>query len=152
MSRAALALVVSAAVSLALVGAYAALGKSTPAAPIVDPCAPREWPATSGVEAAIEQIVLSTADGAACELGVSREELLLALGSSSELDAFAADNEITRADAETAIRKGLEKAIADAERTDAIGGGTARLLRQVSASFPIGVLLSVLSNAADLLS
>ena len=56
------------------------------------------------------------------------------------------------ADAETAIRQGLEKAIGDAERTNAIGGGTARLLRQISASFPIGVLLSVLSNASDVLS
>ncbi len=152
MSRSTLALVLSAAVSIALVGTYAALGGSTPASPTVDPCAPREWRSTTGIEAAIEQIVLSTADGAACELGVSREELLLALGSGSELDAFAAKHDITRGNAEKAIRKGLDGAIGDAERADSIGGGTARLLRQISENFPISVLLTVLSNASDILS
>jgi hypothetical protein len=152
MSRSVLALVLSVAVSIVLVGAYAALGESTPAAPVVDPCAPREWRHTNGVEAAIEQIVLSTADGAACDLGVSREELLLALGSGSELGAFAAEHDITRADAEAAIRKGLDSAIGEAEGADAIGGGTARLLRQISASFPISVLLTVLGNASALVS
>ena len=147
-----LGLVVSAVISLALVGAYAALGESTPATPSVDPCAPREWRSTSGVEAAIEQIVLATADGASCELGVSREELLLALGSGSELDAFAAKQGITRADAESAIRRGLDGAIGDAERADAIGGGTALLLRQISANFPISVLLTVLGNASKVFS
>jgi len=150
--RSALALVVCAAASVTLVGAYSALGDSAPAVPIVDPCVPREWRATSGVEAAIEQIVLSTADGAACELGVSREELLLALGSGSDLDSFAAENDITRSDAESAIRKGLDGAIGDAEQADAIGAGTARLLRQISENFPIGILLTVLGNAADVFS
>lgn len=152
MTRSALALALAAALSVALVGTYAALGETNPATPVVDPCAPREWRSTSGIEATIEQIVLSTADGAACELGVSREDLLLALGSASDLDAFAATNGLTRDDAETAIRKGLESAIGDAERSGAIGDGTARLLRQISANFPIGVLLTVLSNAADVFS
>jgi hypothetical protein len=151
-SRSVLALVASVALSMTLVGTYAALGESTPASPIVDPCAPREWRPTSGVEAAIEQIVLSTADGAACELGVSREELLLALGSGPDIDAFAAKHDITRADAESAIREGLDSAIGDAEQANAIGGGTAGLLRQISENLPISVLLTVLGNASDVFS
>ena len=152
MSRSVLALAASVAVSVTLVGVYAALGESTPASPVVDPCAPREWRSTNGVEAAIEQIVLSTADGAACELGVSREELLLALGSGSDIDAFSAKHDITRADTESAIREGLVSAVGDAEQANAIGGGTARLLRQISETLPIGVLLTVLANASKVFS
>ncbi len=147
-----LAIVVSASLSVALVVTYAALGTSTPATPAHNPCAPREWRSSAGVEAAIEQIVLSTADGAACELGVSREELVLALGGGSDLDAFAAKHDVTRDRAETAIREGLDRAINDAEAADAIGDRTARLLRQLSERFPLSVLLSVLDNASGLVS
>ena len=40
----------------------------------------------------------------ACELGTSREELVLALRDEKTLDAFAAEHQIARADAERALR------------------------------------------------
>ena len=55
----------------------------------------------------------------------SREELVLALGSESDLDRFAAKHGISREDAESAIRDGLVRAIDDAEQANAISGGTA---------------------------
>ena len=90
MTRSAAVIAAAVAVSAALVLAYAALGggRYTPT-PAADPCAPRAWRSPHGLQQALEQIVLSTADGAACDLGVSREELVLALGSESDLDRFA---------------------------------------------------------------
>ncbi len=103
------------------------------------------------MQAAIEQVALSTADGAACELGVSREELVLALGSESDLDRFAGKHGVARGEAEAAIREGLLRAIDDAEQAQALGGGTAGLLRGIASRFPIGVVLAVLRGASGLL-
>jgi hypothetical protein len=145
--------VFAAAVSVALVLAYAALGGGSYApAPIADPCAPRTWRAPNGIQEAIEQIALSTADGAACELGVTREDLVLALGSESDLDHFAAENHISPDDAETAIRSGLVRAADDAEEANAISAGSARLLRGIATRLPIGLVLTVLRGASSLLS
>ena len=68
------AIAISAAASLALVGVYLALGGASYApAAVADPCAPRELRDQGGFAQVAEQIVLSGLDGAACELGVSRE-------------------------------------------------------------------------------
>jgi hypothetical protein len=101
--------------------------------------------------AALEQIALSTADGAACDLGVSREELVLALGSESDLDRFAGDHGITRDEAEDAVRRGLVRAIDDAEQADAIGGSTASVLRGIADHLPMGIVLAALRGASSLL-
>jgi hypothetical protein len=150
--RSVAAVAAAVAVAGALVVAYAALGggRFTPT-PTADPCAPRTWRAPDGVQGAIEQVALSTADGAACELGVSREELVLALGSESDLDRFAGRHGVTRGEAEAAIREGFLRAIDDAERAQALGGGTAGLLRGIARRFPIGVVLAVLRGASGLL-
>jgi hypothetical protein len=140
------------AVSAALVLAYVALGggRYTPT-PAADPCAPRAWRSPHGIQEALEQIALSTADGAACELGVSREELVLALGSESDLDRFADKHGLARETAESAIRKGLVRAIDDADQANAIGGGTAGVLREIATRLPIGIALAVLRGASGLL-
>jgi hypothetical protein len=140
------------AVSAALVVAYAALGGGRyTATPVADPCAPREWRAPGGIEESLEQIALSTADGAACDLGVSREELVLALGSESDLDRFAEKHGITHDDAEDAVRRGLVRAIDDAEQADAIGGSTASGLRGIADHLPMGIVLAALRGASSLL-
>jgi hypothetical protein len=73
------AIACSAAAVLILVGAYLALGGASYApAKVADPCAPRDWRNPQGLQAVAEQIVLSALDGAACELHVSREEIVLA--------------------------------------------------------------------------
>src|SRR5262249_25615464 len=141
----------SIAVAVALVLSYAALGGGRYApTPSADPCAPRPLPRAGGLEGALEQIALSTADGAACKLGVTREELVLALGSEDDLDRFAQKPDISHADAEAAVRAGLLRSIADAERRDEIGGRTATILREVATRLPIGLLLEVLQGASKL--
>ena len=152
MIRSAAVLVSAAAVSGALVLAYAALGGGS-----YEPdrhrrsVRARAWRAPDGLQEAIEQIALSTADGAACELGVTREDLVLALASDSDLDRFAAENDISREDAETAIRDGLVRAVDDAEGAKAISAGTARLLRGIATRLPIGLVLAVVRGASGLL-
>ena len=152
MTRSAAVIASAVAVSAALVLVYAALGggRYTPT-PAADPCASREWRSPHGLQAALEQIALSTADGAACDLGVSREELVLALGSESDLDRFAANHGLSRGDAESAIRDGLVRAIDDGEQANAIGSGTAGVLRGIATRLPIGLVLTVLRGATGLL-
>jgi hypothetical protein len=139
-------------VSAALVMTYAALGGGRSAStPARNPCAQRASQPSHGVQEAIEQIVLATADGAACELGVSREELLLALGSGKDLDRFVAKHGVSREGTEGAIRHGLVRAIDDAEQRGAIGKTTARLLRGIAERLPIDTMLSVLEKSSGLL-
>jgi hypothetical protein len=140
------------AVSAALVVTYAALGGGRSAStPVGDPCAQRSSHHAEGVQEAIEQIVLATADGAACELGVTREELLLALGSGADLDRFAAKHNVTRQRTEQAIRQGLVRSIEDAHQRGSIGDTTARLLRGIAERLPIDTVLSVFEKASGLL-
>ncbi len=54
-----------------------------------DPCRPRTWPDVQGTTQIAEQVAYSALDGAACELGTSREELTLAFTSRDRLDEFA---------------------------------------------------------------
>ena len=152
MTRSAAVIASAVAVSAALVLVYAALGggRYTPT-PAADPCATREWRSPHGLQAALEQIALSTADGAACDLGVSREELVLALGGESDLDRFAAKHGLSRGDAESAIRDGLVRAIDDGEQANAISSDTADVLRGIANRVPIGLVLAVLRGASGLL-
>jgi hypothetical protein len=86
----ALPLVVAVAVACALVGAYVALGgTSYEPSPVANPCAPRPPRPTDGTGERVEVVLLAAADGTACRLGVSREELVLALRSVDDLDALA---------------------------------------------------------------
>jgi hypothetical protein len=150
--RAAVALVAACAASAALVGSYVALGgRSYHPAPVADPCAPRTWRAPDDVAETIEQIALSTADGAACTLHVPREDLVLALAGRDDLDRFAKKHHVSQDDAEHAIRDGLVRSVDDAERADAVGGSTADALRTVARHLPIGVVLDVLEGISDLI-
>jgi hypothetical protein len=131
---------------------YLALGGwSYRPAPVADPCAPRPWRSPGGAAETIEQVALSTADGAACTLRVPREDLVLALASRDDLSRFAASHHVSQDDAEHAIRDGLVRSVDDAERADAIGGGLAGVLRGVARHLPIGLLLDVLHGASSLL-
>jgi hypothetical protein len=151
-SRSAAVIASAVVVSVALVLVYAALGggRYTPAA-AADPCLPRQWRSPHGLQAALEQIALSTADGAACTLRVSREELVLAVGSESDLDHFAAKHGLSRGDAETAVREGLVRAIDDGEQANAVNSGTADVLRGIATRLPIRLVLAILRGASGLL-
>ena len=83
--------------SALLVVAYLALGGGDyePTA-VADPCAAREWRDPEGIEESAEQFALSALDGAACELGVSRETLAVALATPESRAEFAAEYGVER--------------------------------------------------------
>jgi hypothetical protein len=150
--RSALAVAVALAAAAALVGAYVELGgRSYRPASVADPCARRPWRAPADVAETIEQIALSTADGAACTLHVPREDLVLALAGGDDLARFARKHHVSQGDAERAIRDGLIRSVDDAEHAGALGGGTADALRTVARHLPIGVVLDVVNGISDLI-
>jgi hypothetical protein len=135
----------AAAASVALVAAYVALG-GTDFRPseVADPCLPRPVAATDSTSEAIERVVLSAADETACTLGVSREELVLALRSVDRLDQLAARRGADRDDLEEALRDGVLRALDEAESEELVGDRTAGLLRAAAERLPLGLLLALL--------
>jgi hypothetical protein len=104
----AVAFVASCVVAVALVATYVALGgTSYEPTPVANPCAPRPHREATGNDERLELVVLAAADAAACRLGVSREELVLALRSVDELDQLAAKEGKSRDELEQALRDGL---------------------------------------------
>src|SRR5688572_11677013 len=106
-----LPVIVATGVSLGVVAAYLiAGGASYKPLEVADPCEPRS-------EAVLEQrgvfegIVLSGLDGAACELGVSREELTSAFADEETLAEFAGAHGLDPEGIETAVRAGLVRAV-----------------------------------------
>ena len=88
-------------VALGLVAAvvvpYLALGGGRfEPTPVADPCDARERSDADGLGETIERIALTAVDGVACELGVSREDLVLALRSEEALAALSAEQGIDR--------------------------------------------------------
>lgn len=152
MSRATPIVLALAAVA-AVVVPYAALGGASYApTPVAEPCASREWRAPGDLTAALEQVVLSALDGAACTLDVSREELVLALRSDESLNAFADERGLSRADAEEAVRDGLARAIDDAEAAGVLPGFTASIVRRLTGNLPPQLLLELVERLGDILT
>jgi len=144
-------LVAIGAVAAVLVPYLALGGASYEPTPVADPCATRDWRDPGGLQSVLEQIALSALDGAACELGVAREELVLAVRDEESLDAFAEEHGISRADAERAVEDGLERAIADAEEADALPSFVASLLRGAVDTVPPWLFLETLESFRSLL-
>ena len=131
---------------------YLALGgASYEPTPVADPCVVRDWRDPGGVQTVLEQIALSALDGAACELGVSREDLVLAVRDEASLDAFSLEHGISRADAERAVENGLERALDDAEDAGALPGFVASLARRAVEALPPWLVLDALDNLRGLL-
>ena len=109
------------AASLLLVGVYLAAGGSsyTPAK-TQDPCKPRPWRNPEGLAQIAEQFSLSALDGAACELGVSRETLVRALATPEARERFTERYGIDDIQLARAIRAGLLRAVDDAESAGAL--------------------------------
>ena len=132
---------------LALVTVYAALGGGAykPLEP-ADPCLTRsaELLESRGL---VEGIGLSALDGAACELGVGREELTIALADEGSRAEFAERLGLDEAEIEAAVRAGLLRAVEDAESSGRLGGLPATLLREAAEQAPIGVVIDLLEAA-----
>jgi hypothetical protein len=131
---------------------YLALGGGSyePTA-VADPCVRREWRDPGDLQAVLEQIVLSALDGAACELDVSREDLVLALRSEESLQEFADERGLSREDAERVVEDGLERAVDDAEEAGALSGPLASLARRAVESVPVWLLLDALETLRSFL-
>ena len=143
------ALIVGAvAASMALVVTFLALGgASYGPQPVQDPCKPRPWRSPQGLDQIAQQLTLSALDGAACELHVSRETLVLALGTPEGRFRFANDPRLA-----AALRAGLIRAVDDAERGGAIPGVVADGLRSLIERLPADQLIAAARNAGNLLN
>jgi len=133
--------------AVALIGVYLALGGASYApAAVADPCAPRDGRNPEGVEQVAEQVVLSALDGAACELGVSREQVVLAFASRASLARFGREHGDSAEELENLVRAGLRRALDDAERANQLDPRLADLLRGLAARVPVAQLLDLLER------
>lgn len=135
---------VALALSVGLIGAYLAFGGAVyDPSPTENPCEQRDQALLEDRDL-FEGIALSSLDGAACELGVSREELTLALADESATEAFAAANGLDSEDVEDAVRAGLVRAVDDAATAGRIDGIEESLLRGVAENAPVGPAINAL--------
>ena len=137
-------LLAAAAIAVVLVGAYALAGGTDykpDASP--DPCAPYHWPnGVSGTTGIAEQVGLSALGGAACDLGVSREELTLAFADQGRLDAFEKKHGFTPGRVDEAARSGLNRAVDEGEQAGAFNSVEAFVLHAAIGLAPIDKLIS----------
>lgn len=153
MSQRGTLLVVSAILSsLVLVGAYlAAGGSSYEPEKVKNPCEPREWTDPQGLQELAQQFSLSALDGAACQLGVSRERLARALASPRARERFTKRFDITDAKLAWAIRAGLIRAVDDAEEAGALSPLIGIPLRQTLQRIPLDQAIEIINEARTLL-
>jgi hypothetical protein len=150
--RRALPLLVALGLVAAVVIPYLALGGGRyEPTPVADPCDERERTDVDGLGTTIEQIALRGVDGVACELGVSREELVLALRNEEALAAFSREQGIDRDDLERAIADGLVRAVDQAVEEGALPDLVAPLVRRAAESVPPWLILETLERLGDFL-
>lgn len=89
-----------------------------------------------GLDGAIQRVVIDGLYGAACELGTTREELVLSLSPSSSREIRWDSDTIQRA-----VRAGLLRSIDEAERRGTLPGFAASALRFVARHAPVKVLV-----------
>lgn len=138
--------------SAALIAIFAAAGGSsyTPVA-VQDPCEQREWRDPESLEQIAEQFSLSALDGAACELGVSRETLARALATPESRERFSERYGIEDPELARAIRAGLVRAIDDAERAGALSPLIADPLRSTVRDIPLEDAIALIQDARTIL-
>lgn len=112
---------------------------------VQNPCEPRPQYPGSGIDATIQRVVLDGLDGAACELGTTRERLVLSFEPSSGV-AIPWDDETI----ERAVRAGMLEAIDDAQERGTLNGILATLVRQVVQRAPLQWLIDGGQELADL--
>lgn len=138
--------------SVALVGAYLAAGGSsyTPEQ-VRDPCQQRPWSNPESLGEIANQFSNSALDGAACRLGVSREELAQALATEEGRERFSERYGIDEEELARAIRAGLLRAIGDAEEAGALSPLIAGPLRSTVEQIPLDQAIELIDNARSIL-
>jgi hypothetical protein len=140
------------AAALALVAVYLLAGGSSYApAKTQDPCENRPWRDPQGIQQIAEQFSLSALDGAACELGVTRETLARALATPESRERFTERYDIGDAELARAIRAGLVRAVDDAEEAGALSPFLATPLREAVKRIPIDQAIELIQNARSAL-
>jgi hypothetical protein len=138
--------------ALALVGAYLAAGGSSYAPQkSQDPCQHRPWRDPEGLQEIAEQFSLSALDGAACQLGVTREALARALATPEARERFSKRYGIDDAKLARAIRAGLVRAVNDAEDAGALSPLIAGPLRATVEEIPLDQAIELIQNARSVL-
>ena len=129
------ALLASVLASAALIGGYVALGGGDyEPTPPPDPCTRRAADGPGGLTGTLERVGLNALAGAACDLGVSRERLLLAVSGKQEI---AIDDERR----EDAFRAGLRQAVDEEERAGRLSGTELFLIRAAIEALPVDAVL-----------
>jgi hypothetical protein len=138
--------------SVLLVGAYLAAGGSTyEPEQVQDPCQPRAWSDPQSLAQLANQFTNSALDGAACELGVSREALARALATEEGRERFRERYGIDDEKLTKAIRAGLLRAVDDAEEAGALSPLLATPLRATLQQIPLDQAIEIVNDAEGLL-
>jgi hypothetical protein len=144
--------VASIVVSLVLVGAYlAAGGSSYEPKKVQDPCNPRPWSNPQTLGQIANQFTNSALDGAACQLGVSREALARALATPEGRERFKQRYGIDDEKLAKAVRAGLLRAVDDAEEAGALSPLIAVPLRQTIQRIPLDQAIEFINDAESFL-
>jgi hypothetical protein len=101
------------------------------------PCQHRAAFPGGGFDATVQRVVLDGLDGAACRLGVTREDLVLSLGPGTTERGPRWD----RHTIETAVRAGMLRALDEAQRRGDVPGFLAPLLRELVEKAPLDTLI-----------
>ena len=150
--RRALPYIVAIGLVAAVVVPYLALGGgSFEPTPVADPCEPRDRPTADGLGETIERIALTAVDSVACELDVSREDLVLALRSEEALATFSDERGIERDALDRAIRDGLVQAVDEADAAGELSGLVAPLVRGAVERVPPWLILETLERLGSFL-
>jgi hypothetical protein len=98
---------------------------------VPDPCDRAVNVATDGIDGTTQRVGLRAIDLAACELGTTREELLISVATSLQ------ESRDLPPGSETAIRDGLEQAIAEEEDAGRLNPVAAWVLSQAAQNAPV---------------
>ena len=110
------------------------------------PCAARAPFEGGRVDGTVQRIVLAALDDAACELGTTRERLLLSLAPrTGRRFGSWSDTELERA-----LRAGLVHAIDDAQDRGDLGSVEARVLRELAERAPVALVRAAAEHAGSL--
>lgn len=138
--------------ALALVGVYLAAGGSSYAPEETrDPCQHRPWTNPRSLGEIANQFSISALDGAACQLGVTRETLARALATPEARERFTERYGIDDEELARAVRAGLLRAVDDAEKAGALSPLLGGPLRATLEDIPLDQAIELIDDARSLL-
>ena len=91
----------------------------------------------NGFDATLQRIALGAVNGAACDLGLSRERLVLSVAGTPGFESL----DLSEAELEDALEAGLLRATDDAEDRGHLPGLAARVIRGAARIAPLTLLL-----------